>query len=154
MFLQQRGFVPKLRLYVNWLRTRLTQGLGHYTRDENDYALVLMSSKVSYLKCVPQPTMSRASTRRCQTEIAFEVRQLSQQNCRRVYKPSRRLSRAERGLGTREQSNFSFPRGTQRHGGPKWLERSKLHLPMNSLYIYALWRHDFEHAYNRGLLFC
>ena len=142
-FLHRLGAVAQLR---DRIRTRITQGLGRCTRDENDYALILAIGK-DLLKWCCTSTNVQGMHPELQAEIAFGI-----DNSR-----DRTSTRLEEVISSflEQQSEWDAANDDILH------RRNTIEPPEEEVvtalaraveyeidFVYAAWQRDYERAYN------
>lgn len=130
------------------IRTRITQGIGRCTRDENDYALVVLVGN-DILKWCSTETNVQGMHPELQAEISFGL----DNSTDRVLKDFSQLASAflEQGEDWAAANEVIIvqrnSRTKRRDSVTDALERSMKH---EIGFVYSMWSHDFERAYEQA----
>lgn len=144
--LERLGAVVQLR---DRIRTRLTQGVGRCTRDESDYALVLLVGDDVLNWCATKDNVASLHPE-LQAEIDFGI----ENSKKRTLEEFRKLyvaffSRGEDWVNAEEDI---IARRDACERSPDSVTTALAASARHELaYVYALWRHDFDHAHEEAI---
>jgi hypothetical protein len=141
-FYQRLGASSQLR---DRIRTRITQGIGRCTRDENDFALVLLAGN-DILKWFSTKKNTKGLHPEIQAEVQFGLEQSEFRSVEEIVEISNAFLSQNEDWVEANQSIIQL-----RESNVKQIDdvSSTLEKSVNFEidFIYAMWNHDFERAY-------